>query len=806
MASTCNDMIGSVFDRTGEVLESSSSYRSTGDQHRDASLHRAIDSHLIISVADADGKLVRVNDNFLAITGYRREELIGKDFKLLSAGAHPEGFWRDMWTAISGGEEWRHRFCNRRKDGDRFWVDATISPSRGEKGDIEEYVSVWTDITELYEERNELERLVRNTDAMSEIARVGSWEYDLISGEFTWSRVTRLIHEASDDYEPGIESALAFYCEGESRDRILSLVDQASRSGGMWDDEFEITTAKGRRIWVRSYGKAEMLDGQCVKLYGAFQDIDRRKRAMLELEKKSESLERAQKRLDMATRASGVGVWDWHVLEDRLEWGEGMFSLYKLGKDEFDGTSKIWFELLHPEDRTRAERELSEAMLGENDLDTSYRFVLKDGTLRYIRVQAIVIRSESGEPVRMLGTNWDVTESVKANEALIELANKAESANRAKSEFLANMSHEIRTPMNGVIGMTSMLLDSESLSDQHREFAEVAMSCGEELLGLIDGILDLSKIESGSMQLASSAFHLKDLVNAFSEQFRLRAREKSLRFECDMKDAIPDVVRGDSIRLKQVLANLLGNAFKFTERGRVRMRVALDRYQDDGVFVKFSVEDTGIGIDPANKAGLFDKFTQADASTTRKYGGSGLGLAISKQIVDLMGGEMGLESEAGKGSLFWFTAWFESDESGIEPVVEPVGTGSKKRNLGKRLLLVEDNPVNRMVARGILNAMGCEVEIACDGVEALQFLESETCDAIFMDLHMPRMDGIEATRRIRKREAELGTEPLPIIALTARVQVEDRETCFEVGMNDFLSKPITPSAVSKALDKIALAK
>lgn len=398
--------------------------------------------------------------------------------------------------------------------------------------------------------------------------------------------------------------------------------------------------------------------------------------------------------------------------------------------------------------------------------------------------------------VGVVVTFQDISERCDLEKAVSQSRDKALEIAQEKANFLANMSHEIRTPLNGIIGISELLAET-NLSIGQKDYIETLKSSANLLLNIVNDILDFSKIEAGKLQLEENDFNLYEITIKTIKLFKPQAIKKQIKLDFEIQEGIPTDLCGDSGRLRQVLNNLIGNAVKFTENGDVFLKISSKKEN----LLRFEVSDTGIGIEKSKQSQIFEPFAQADASTTRQFGGTGLGLAISKQIVQMMDGEIGVESELNKGSKFWFTAYFKSPsvlESNNNVSEKPVDNHLNKLNK-LNVLVVDDNPVNLEVALGKLNKFGIKTEGVENGFKAIEAVQEKKYDLILMDCRMPKMDGFETTRQIRDLNGE--EKNIKIVAMTASVENDERQRCFEVGMNDYLTKPLSDETLIQIIEK-----
>jgi two-component system, sensor histidine kinase and response regulator len=531
--------------------------------------------------------------------------------------------------------------------------------------------------------------------------------------------------------------------------------------------------------------------GSITGIRTALHDITERKRVEEELKKREAQLVEAQ-------HTALTGNWEWDIATDQTSWSDGLYHIYGMDPEDSAPNHQDCLNLVHPDDRENASRQIENLLRDGQSFWCEHRIVRPDKTVRHHHVNVTAIVTPEGRTIKLVGAAQDITDRVHLENDLKQARDVAIESARLKSEFLANMSHEIRTPMNGVIGMTGLLLDTK-LDSEQKDFAETIRSSGEALLTIINDILDFSKIEAGKLKFETLDFDLSNAVESTVEMLAERAHGKQIELASLIYGEVTRSLRGDPGRLRQVLTNLIGNAIKFTERGEVVVRVEKDAETPDDTVLRFTVTDTGIGISEAARKTLFQAFTQADGSTTRKYGGTGLGLAISKQLVELMGGEIGVTSTEGKGSTFWFTARLAKQAL---PVVETRPNALSLDRL--HALIVDDNSTNRKILAHQLDSWGMTHEEADSGMRALELLRSAaargtTYDLAILDFMMPGMDGFELARTIKSEPA---LACVPMVLLTSFGQRGDGAEAREAGIAAYLTKPVRQSQLFDCLANV----
>ncbi len=744
----------------------------------------------LMHVVGADGRFKLVNPAWTRLTGWTEDELVGAralDFVVSDSMDSTTS----RLAAIAVGEVSESQNQIRAKDGRLFWVAIRTQLMAG--GD---FIVTLRDAAAERARDEELEDARRTRKVLGASAGLGLWEYDPQADTIWWS------DELADliGFDPEITWTPDVFFERvhpRDRKRTRDVMTEAVTSGTPVQTEHRVL-ARDRWMTMRATVRAEVRRDGSFALKGISEDItelaEARDAARLgeqQMRKARREIQVNARRLKLALEAAEAGVYEIDHI-GRTFWCSPEFKrVTGLGTASYEQATELAFPGFHPDDLTHVRDSLSVLSLDGRPSGHWFeaRLIRPDGEIRWVRCHHHLQLSPDGRRLKAIGLMQDCDAHKRQEIALKAAQRAAEEAAEAKAAFLANMSHEIRTPMNGVMGVLH-LLKSETLSPDGRSLLDEALSCGQMLSELLNDVIDFSKIEAGHLELTVEPLDAAALVNGVVQLLRPQAEIKGLKV---IIDTAPDIgwVEADPVRLRQALFNLIGNAVKFTERGRVAVRCR----RLDADMLRFEIEDTGIGISQAAQGRLFQRFHQADASTTRRFGGSGLGLAITQRLAELMRGRVGFSSEENQGSTFWLE------------IAAPVASATERAPdaagdilQGIRVLVVEDNATNRLIATKLLENLGASVETAPDGYLGVEAAMRGGFDLILMDVQMPGIDGVEAARRIRA----LGGEPaaIPIVALTANVLAHQRRAYLDAGMDGVVGKPILPEALLTEIARV----
>lgn len=758
----------------------------------------------IVCFKDGEGRWIEANEFDLRLFELEGVAYQGKKDSEL---AQYSAFYRDAFMGCEASDEiaWKHGEPSRsvevipRPDGTALIFDIIKVPLFGDLGNRIGLIVVGRDITEqknvqkaLERERTQLQTLINTLPDLV-------WLKDENGVYVTCNHRFELLYNASSK---GIVGKTDYdFVDKELADFFRSHDRKAIQLGGPSINEELLTFGSDGHQELTETIKSPVVapDGTLIGVLGIGRDITDRKRT-------EDELKRGKAQLDFVLEGGQLGFWDWDLTSNTVQRNHIWAGILGYTFEEIQATTQQWSDFLHPDDRERAWESINDHLEGRTPLhDAEYRMKTKQGDYRWILDRAMVVqRDADGRPLRMSGIHVDITKRKQDEEALQQAKSDAEAANRAKSEFLANMSHEIRTPMNGVVGMTQLLRYTELTNEQKEYLDNIDLSAGN-LLSIIEDILDLSKIEAGKIELEYAVFSLQQCIKEACMMQSSRITSKGINFNVNLSSNLPKLVFGDQLRVKQIVLNLISNAAKFTEKGSITVAANLLQHMSDHIIVQISVADTGIGIASELLTRIFESFIQADMSTTRKYGGTGLGLTICRQLTELMGGRIWVESKIGMGSTFNLTLQFGLPEQNLKeellkknnpiPVIDMDMTPL-------HVLVVEDNLLNQQTTELLLRRMGHTTSTANNGKQALEVWLQGGIDLILMDIHMPLLNGVEATIEIRNKEAESGGH-IPVVALTADVLDGTEERLLRQGFDGYLSKPVLVNNLAAELKRLA---
>jgi len=765
-----------------------------------------------VIITDANRLIISANQAFLAITGYREEEILGRNCKFLQGPQTDAGTVEKIRAALNNGVEFYGEIQNYRKDGTLFWNQLSISPMRGEQGEVTHFIGVQSDITDRVDAETKMERehdqLVQLLRAASQVSIVSTDPQGIIT---IFNEGARRLLGYDPEEVIGLMSPGIFHLESEVVQRGRDL----SASIGGTIEGFDVFIAIPKflgsetREWtyVRKNGTqfpvslvvtcVRDFSGEITGFLGIATDLSQIRQVEMSL-RQNESL------LEETSEVARLGGWQLDLESKEVLWSAQTRRIHEVDSD-FVPTLESALSFYPGAARRKIEHALEEA--STKGVRTKVIVPLVTALGNEILV-SVLGRPEIIEEkiVRLHGTIQDVTTEHQQQLLLQEITKNALSADRAKSEFLGVMSHELRTPLNGILGFADIILEEGHISPDVRDKINIIQSSGQSLLRILEDILEFTRVEGGGLKLQTIPFSLSELAWKAIRLVETGAKEKNLKLFVLVGENVPCTVLGDPERIQQVLLNLLRNAVKFTDTGTVTLRVSLASQEGDYFRIHFEVEDTGAGIPENEREKIFLPFTQGDSSLSRKYDGIGMGLTIANRLLEKMGSSISLESQVGKGSIFSFDLSLSEDTStkmagtSDESELGILDKGFAKR-FPTRILIVEDNPLNLKLALMQLGKLGYEdVLTAAHGEEALAVLEKQKIDLIFMDLQMPIMDGITTTKRIRALElSNPSVVPILIVALTANISADIRNECFKAGMNYYLSKPFNLRSLAEVL-------
>jgi len=821
---------------------------------------QALGHHAIVSITDADGIITDVNEKFVEISGYSRDELIGQNHRIINSGVYPKAFYKELWDTISSGKVWQGEVCNRRKDGSLYWVESTVVPFLDGDGVPFKYYAVRTDITAIKEAEEALRASEARLSRSQEFANIGTWDWDIATGELFWSdRIGHLFGYGDQVPETSYESYMAAI-HPEDRDTVTKAISACVDKGEEYNIEHRVVWPDGSIHWLHESGDVVRADdGEPLHMLGVVQDITERTHLKQEADKQNHLLGMLRHAMTHFVSSADLGETADYLLDSLLtiteseygfvgevrldEEGDSYLVTHAVSNIAWDDKTRKFYEAKAPQglEFRNLDTLLGEAMktnepvIANDPVNDERSSGLPEGhpvlnsflgvpihySNRVVGMYGIANRAGgyADEMVKFLRP-FDATYGAIINADRIMKAQKqtnlaldhsrveAERANRSKSEFLSRMSHELRTPLNAVLGF-AQLLETEKLDDSQLESVGEIIRAGGHLLTLINDVLDLAKVESGSIEMSPEPVLFRDLLMESLSLISSMAKEHDISIRLfqgereialEVIEEIDDVVlRADRTRLKQVMINLLSNAIKYN-RDHGWLGIHCDKKLNG--FARISISDSGAGIAAENLPHMFSSFSRLGAEKSN-IEGTGIGLVICKNIIESMNGTIGVESELGKGSQFWIelplddSAPLEEQEVGIS--VSPFQQLHEDK-IAATVLYIEDNPANLKLVEGLMHRReGVRLLTAKHPVEGLAVAEAYRPDLILLDINLPDMDGYEVLKRLQTFE---GTKEIPVIAISANAMPRDVRKGDEAGFRNYLTKPLDVTQFFEAVDKV----
>jgi PAS domain S-box-containing protein len=758
-----------------------------------------MNQHDIVSSTDVAGCITEVNEKFCDISGYSREELLGQNHRMLKSDFHTREFYEEMWGTISQGKVWHGTICNRKKNGDEYWVESTIVPFLDENGKPYKYVSARTDITEL---RQNEERLSRS----QKFSNIGTWDWNIRTGDLYWSDAVKNLFGFSRELKDVTFDHFSTCVHPDDWEVVNNAVKACLEQGTKYDIEHRVIWPDGSIRWMQERGDViRNEEGVPLHMLGVVQDITVRKKAEFE---RAES----ERQLIEAQRLASIGSWQADLSNGSLTWSDEIYRIFGHQPGSFEPSIEAFLAAVHPDDRAKVrESEKRSEQTGRHDV--VHRIVQPDGTVRHVHELAQAEIDAEGKVVRLTGTVQDITDRVKAEQALIDAREEAENANRAKSQFLSSMSHELRTPMNAIMGFGQLLkMEKEpALTESQEENVDEIVKASHHLLALINEVLDLAKIEAGRIDFSIEAIVIDEVINESVQLISPLAQRRGIAISLTQNGVAISAeqlaqqhlaVRADQTRLKQVLLNLLSNAVKYnSENGKI----IIDCYVGNEEQTRISITDAGAGLFAEQQRQLFKAFSRLGAEQT-DIEGTGIGLVITKNIVELMGGSIGVDSQPGKGCTFWIELPSDTLHQAQKNVFNKMQTNSPVSPIDFQyehtVLYIEDNPANlRLVAQVLARRSNIHLWSAHEPLLGLELAAEHRPNLILLDINLPGMDGYGVLKHLRQREE---TRHTPVIAISANAMPRDIEKGMAAGFDGYITKPINVGTLLQAVDDVLL--